>query len=416
MPRAAWTSSMNEPTRMRTPDRPERQDPPPRGRPPERRGRAPAPSPLRRARARPRARAHLPHHPARPVERPRRRARRRAGRRRPHHPQRYAVPHALLVDVADTMDRYGRLTLEKEGLADSPEGTRLVLRTHRPPGARGGPAAQEDQAADRRAHRRPRRRRAPERARHPQAGAAQGRLARRGPRRLRRRRGPSRSTSAGRRLAPAALPAAGRRRLLARRLRRRRAPLRRGQDPRRRRAPWPQAKATTLILVTNTVSARQWKDELLKRTTLTEDEIGEYSGARKEIRPVTIATYQVLTTRRKGAYTHLDLLDARDWGLIVYDEVHLLPGADLPHDSGPPGPSPARPHRDPRARGRPRGRRLQPHRPQALRRALEGHRGPGLHRARRLRGGAASPSPTPSGSPTRPRAGRPLSAGELRRG
>ena len=85
------------------------------------------------------------------------------------------------------------------------------------------------------------------------------------------------------------------------------------------------AKATTLILVTNTVSARQWKDELIKRTTLTEDEIGEYSGARKEIRPVTIATYQVLTTRRKGAYTHLDLLDARDWGLVVYDEVHLLP-------------------------------------------------------------------------------------------
>jgi DNA excision repair protein ERCC-3 len=85
------------------------------------------------------------------------------------------------------------------------------------------------------------------------------------------------------------------------------------------------AQATTLILVTNTVSARQWKHELVKRTSLTEDEIGEYSGARKEVRPVTIATYQVLTTRRKGVYSHLDLLDARDWGLIVYDEVHLLP-------------------------------------------------------------------------------------------
>lgn len=90
-------------------------------------------------------------------------------------------------------------------------------------------------------------------------------------------------------------------------------------------AAMAHAQATTLILVTNTVSARQWKAELLKRTSLTEDEIGEYSGARKEIRPVTIATYQVLTTRRKGAYTHLDLLDARDWGLVVYDEVHLLP-------------------------------------------------------------------------------------------
>ncbi len=86
-----------------------------------------------------------------------------------------------------------------------------------------------------------------------------------------------------------------------------------------------QAQATTLILVTNTVSARQWKAELLRRTTLTEAEIGEYSGQVKQIRPVTIATYQVLTTRRGGKYTHLDLLDARDWGLIVYDEVHLLP-------------------------------------------------------------------------------------------
>ncbi len=90
-------------------------------------------------------------------------------------------------------------------------------------------------------------------------------------------------------------------------------------------AAMAQAKATTLILVTNTVSARQWRDELVRRTSLTEEEIGEYSGAKKEIRPVTIATYQVMTTRRKGVYSHLELLDARDWGLIVYDEVHLLP-------------------------------------------------------------------------------------------
>jgi len=85
------------------------------------------------------------------------------------------------------------------------------------------------------------------------------------------------------------------------------------------------AQATTLILVTSTVAARQWKEELVRRTSLTGDEIGEYSGARKEVRPVTIATYQVMTARRKGVYTHLELLDARDWGLIVYDEVHLLP-------------------------------------------------------------------------------------------
>lgn len=86
-----------------------------------------------------------------------------------------------------------------------------------------------------------------------------------------------------------------------------------------------RAGATTLILVTNTVAARQWKAELMSRTSLTEDEIGEYSGSRKQIRPVTIATYQVLTTRRKGVYPHLELFDSRDWGLIVYDEVHLLP-------------------------------------------------------------------------------------------
>jgi len=90
-------------------------------------------------------------------------------------------------------------------------------------------------------------------------------------------------------------------------------------------AAMAQAKATTLILVTNTVSARQWKEELVRRTSLTEDEIGEYSGSRKQIRPVTIATYQVMTTRRKGVYSHLELFDARDWGLVVYDEVHLLP-------------------------------------------------------------------------------------------
>ncbi|GAB3663216.1 DEAD/DEAH box helicase [Actinocorallia lasiicapitis] len=90
-------------------------------------------------------------------------------------------------------------------------------------------------------------------------------------------------------------------------------------------AAMAHAGATTLILVTNTVSVHQWKRELIKRTSLTEDEIGEYSGAKKEIRPVTIATYQIMTSRRKGVYGHLELFDARDWGLVVYDEVHLLP-------------------------------------------------------------------------------------------
>jgi DNA excision repair protein ERCC-3 len=90
-------------------------------------------------------------------------------------------------------------------------------------------------------------------------------------------------------------------------------------------AAMAQAQATTLILVTNTVAGRQWKRELIARTSLTDEEIGEYSGERKEVRPVTIATYQVITRKTKGEYRHLELFDSRDWGLVIYDEVHLLP-------------------------------------------------------------------------------------------
>jgi DNA excision repair protein ERCC-3 len=130
------------------------------------------------------------------------------------------------------------------------------------------------------------------------------------------------------------------------------------------------AQMRTLIIVTGITAAHQWRDEILDKTTLTEDEIGEYSGERKDIRPVTIATYQVLTARRdpnkkgkgkkekgKGngagfdedeadwdgaafepktavapdalgvpeGYLNLDLFNRHDWGMIVYDEVHLLP-------------------------------------------------------------------------------------------
>jgi DNA excision repair protein ERCC-3 len=86
-----------------------------------------------------------------------------------------------------------------------------------------------------------------------------------------------------------------------------------------------RAGAQTLILVTNIVAARQWRRELLVRTTLQESDIGEYSGERKEIRPVTIATYQILVAKRQGRMPHLELFGAMDWGLIIYDEVHLLP-------------------------------------------------------------------------------------------
>ena len=233
---------------------------------------------------------------------------------------RYAVPHGLLIDIAETMDRYGRLSLHKEGIEPH---THLVLRTTDQPvleevlrhkkirpllGDRiddfsievhpserghlkqelvkvGWPAEDHAGYVDGEAHRidldttnwslRPYQQHAVDGFWHGGSGVV------------------VLPCGAGKTLVGAGAMAA--------------------------------AKATTLILVTNTVSARQWKDELLRRTSLTEDEIGEYSGARKEIRPVTIATYQVLTTRRKGVYTHLDLLDARDWGLVIYDEVHLLP-------------------------------------------------------------------------------------------
>ena len=96
-----------------------------------------------------------------------------------------------------------------------------------------------------------------------------------------------------------------------------------------------KAQTQTLILTPSTIAARQWREELLDKTSLTEEQIGEYSGDRKEIRPVTISTYQILTHRKRGTkgknlplekeFPHFALFNAEDWGLIIYDEVHLLP-------------------------------------------------------------------------------------------
>lgn len=86
-------------------------------------------------------------------------------------------------------------------------------------------------------------------------------------------------------------------------------------------------RAHTLILATNTTAVRQWIDEALDKTELDADQVGEYTGERKEVRPVTVSTYQILTYRRSRDedFPHFELFDARDWGLIIYDEVHLLP-------------------------------------------------------------------------------------------
>jgi DNA excision repair protein ERCC-3 len=84
---------------------------------------------------------------------------------------------------------------------------------------------------------------------------------------------------------------------------------------------------SVLILTTGTTAVKQWHRELLDKTTLTENDIGEYTGETKTIAPVTLATYQILTYRdsKTDEFPHFKLFDQRDWGLILYDEVHLLP-------------------------------------------------------------------------------------------
>ncbi len=88
-----------------------------------------------------------------------------------------------------------------------------------------------------------------------------------------------------------------------------------------------KVKTNTLVLTTNTTALRQWKRELLERTNLREEQIGEYSGENKNVQPVTVATYQILTYRksRNDNFKYFEIFDSRNWGLIIYDEVHLLP-------------------------------------------------------------------------------------------
>ena len=153
-------------------------------------------------------------------------------------------------------------------------------------------------------------------------------------------------------------------------------------------AAMAQAKATTLILVTNTVAARQWRDELLKRTiadrggdrrVLRRHE-GDPAGHRRDLPGADHPPEGRLHPPRAARRPRLGP-----------DHLRRGPpaaGADLPDDRRPAGPPPARPDRHAGPRGRPRGRRVHPDRAQALRRAVEGHRGAGLDRAGRLRRGA----------------------------
>ncbi len=86
-------------------------------------------------------------------------------------------------------------------------------------------------------------------------------------------------------------------------------------------------QTNTLILTTNISAVHQWRNELLDKTEITEDQVGEYTGETKTIKPITIATYQILTWRadKESEFPHFGIFSAQNWGLIIYDEVHLLP-------------------------------------------------------------------------------------------
>lgn len=92
-------------------------------------------------------------------------------------------------------------------------------------------------------------------------------------------------------------------------------------------AAMAKVKQKTLILTTNVTALRQWRTEILTKTNLTEDQVGEYSGEVKEIKDVTVSSYQLLTYRKSktSEFAHMDLFNSENWGLIIYDEVHMLP-------------------------------------------------------------------------------------------
>jgi DNA excision repair protein ERCC-3 len=100
-------------------------------------------------------------------------------------------------------------------------------------------------------------------------------------------------------------------------------------------ATMADVQRATLILTPNTVAVRQWIGEIIDKTDIPPEMVAEYTGDRKEIAPITVSTYQILTYRRAGSankvgideedYPHFSLFTSYDWGLIIYDEVHLLP-------------------------------------------------------------------------------------------
>ena len=143
---------------------------------------------------------------------------------------------------------------------------------------------------------------------------------------------------------------------------------------------------STLILTPSTVAVRQWIAELLDKTTLTADQVGEYTGERKDIRPVTVTTYQILTYRPSEdvEFPHFGLVTGHDWGLIIYDEVHLLPAPVFRLTAEIQARRQTRTHRDAGPGGWPGGGCLWLDRSQAVRCTLARAGAPGVDRNRRV--------------------------------
>ena len=165
----------------------------------------------------------------------------------------------------------------------------------------------------------------------------------------------------------------------------------------------------TLVLTTNGTAVKQWKQELLDKTTLTEDQVGLYTGDTKEIKPVTIATYQILTYRKSktGPLRALQALRGRQLGPGDLRRSAHAAGPGVPGGGGTPGQAAPGPHGHPGARGRQGRGRLQPHRPQARGRALEDAGEGRLHRHGPLPG---DPRPPAHGRAHGIRRGRPAPA------
>ena len=240
----------------------------------------------------------------------------------------YDVPQHVAVEIREYASRYGRLRLERDEAGLGPPGGRPAV-------GRGDQPQQARRAAAGRAAFADGLPRGAGRPRTYQAGAGQDRLSRGRPGRIPRGRAAAdRLAGAHRFGSPLRLAAlsAGCGQGVSRGRRARGGsgvivlPCGAGKTI-VGMACMAEVQSSTLVLTTSVTATRQWIAELLDKTTLQADQVGEYNGSTKDVRPVTVATYNIMTWRPRddAEFTHLQLFDQRNWGLIIYDEVHLLP-------------------------------------------------------------------------------------------